>query len=104
MENSIKDLAEGLIAKYDEMYNICYPLVERIINEKVKDINEIEHMLDLVLGIYTEKGFNLFLKLLFYYSEVSMEKSFAYLDILKEDRKEEYDEYIKKLSKSKKDL
>jgi hypothetical protein len=93
-----KNVAVNIMKSYEEKYNIYYPLVERIINKKIKDIHEIESTLDLVLEIYTEKGFNLFLKLLFYYSEVDMEKSYAYLDLLKEYRKEEYDEYIKKLS------
>lgn len=99
--NNLIELARGLVDSYEEMYKLCYSEVTRIINNHITDINIIEHTLDLILDIYTDKGFYLFMKLLFYYSDIDLEKSFAYLDILKEDRKEEYDEYIKKLSNSK---
>ena len=99
MDDNIIELAKGLVNCWEQMYNLYYPEVERIIKYQIKDINLIEHTLDGVLDIYTEKGFYLFLKLLFYYSTVDLEHSYAYLDILKEQRKEEYDEYIKKLKK-----
>ena len=100
MEN-VYEVAIALNNTYEDMYNICYPLVEEIINEKVTDTEEKKKVLNLILGIYTEKGFNLYLKLLFYYSEIAMEKSYTYLDRLKESRKEEYDDYVKKLEKRK---
>lgn len=93
----LKKLANELLKKYDEAYNIWCLAVNNIINNKITDIELIEHTLDQIMDIYTEKGFNLFIKLLFYYSSVDLEKSYAYFDILKEQRSEEYDEYIKKL-------
>ncbi len=98
MNNIDSDLANSLNECYEDMYNICYSLVEEIINDHVVDKKEIERVLDLVLDIYTEKGFYLFLELASYYSDIDMEASFKYLNFLKEDRKEEYDEYVKKLA------
>ena len=94
-----KELSKELTKQYDEAYNIWVLVVDNIINNKLRDIDLIEHTLDNIIGIYTEKGFNLFIKLLFYYSSVDLEKSYDYFDILKEQRSEEYDEYIKKLKK-----
>ena len=90
---------EQLAASYDAAYEILLPVVENIINNKITDIDLIEHTLDQILDIHTEKGFNLFLKLVFYYSSIHLEKSFAYIDMLKEYRSEEYEQYVKKLKK-----
>ena len=100
MDDNLRILAEGLIQCYEEAYNLCYPKVERIIKYQIKDIDLIEHTLDQALDIYTEKGFCLFLKLLLYYRTVNLNKAYAYLEILKEDREEEYDEFIKKMKKT----
>ncbi len=99
IDDNLKELAQKLFDCYEEMYNLCYPEVERIIIYQITDVSLIEHTLDRVLDIYTEKGFNLFLKLLFYYSTIDLEKTYAYIDILKETRKDEYNEYVKKLKK-----
>ena len=95
----LKKLAKELMECYDKAYNIYKIDVDNIINNKITDIHYIEQTLDNCLDIYIDKGFNLFMKLLMYYSEVDLEKSFAYVDIVKEDRKEEYDEYVKKMVK-----
>ena len=92
-------LAEELKEMYDKAYELYKVEVDTIINNKITDINYIEYTLDKCLEIYTEKGFYLFMKLLMYYSEVDLEKSFAYVDLVKEQRKEEFDEYEKKLIK-----
>lgn len=99
MEKNVVEPEKSLMNSYEEMYNICYPLIQKIIDDQIKDIDLIEHTLDHCLDIFTEKGFYLFLKLVFYYSTVDLEKSYAYLNILQKDRKEEYDEYVKKLKK-----
>ena len=101
MDDDIISLAKDLVNCFEEMYNLCYPEVEKIIKYKIKDINIIEHTLDNCLDIYTEKGFYLFLKLLSYYRTVNLENAKEYLDILKEQRKEEYDEFVKKYKKIK---
>lgn len=96
MDDNLIKLAESLVNCWEQMYNLCYPEVERIIRYRIKDINLIEHTLDNCLDIYTEKGFYLFLKLLLYYRTVNLENAKEYLLILKEQREEEYDEFIKK--------
>ena len=101
MDDDLIKLAEGLVNCWEQMYNLCYPEVERIIKYKIKDINLIEHTLDYCLNIYNEKGFYLFLKLLLYYRTVNLENAKEYLLILKEQRKEEYDEFVKKHKKIK---
>lgn len=101
IDNNIEELAKELMECYEKAYEIRKLEVDNIIDNKVTDIKYIERTLDNCLDIYTEKGFYLFLKLLFYYSDVDPEKSYAYFDILKEHRREEYDEYVKKLEKHK---
>ena len=101
IDNNMKELAKYIMECYEKAYEIHKLDVNHIIDNKITDINYIERTLDNCLVIYTEKGFYLFLKLLFYYSDIDPEKSYAYFDILKEERKEEYDDYIKKLEKKK---
>ena len=100
IDNNIKELAKGLLNTYEKMYNIYYPEVERIITYQIRDINLIENTLDHILDIYTEKGFYLFLKLVFYYSTVDIEKAYKYIDILKDIRHEEYEQYVKTLKRT----
>ena len=102
MDDNLIELAKGLMKCYEEMYMLCYPLVERIIKYQIKDINLIEHTLDQALDIYTEKGFYLFLKLLLYYRTVNYQNACEYLEILKKDREEEYNEFVKKIGKKQK--
>ena len=97
IDDEFKRLAESLLSCYEKAYEIYQNEVEYIINNKIKDINYIERTLDYILSIYTEKGFNLFIKLLLYYRLVNYENAKAYLEILKEEREEEYTEFIKKL-------
>lgn len=95
------ELAKKLMECYEKAYNIYKIDVDNIINNKITDINYIEHTLDSCLDIYTEKGFNLFMKLLFYYSTINLENTYDYINILKEQRTEEYEKYVKKLEKAK---
>ena len=99
IDEKLNELAKELVKSYNELYNIYVKEVDRIINNNINDTDLIEHTLDGILDIYTEKGFYLFLKLLFYYSTINLEKSYTYFDILEDERREEYDEYIKKLAK-----
>ena len=99
MDDKLKELAENLINCWEEMYNLCYSEVERIIKYQIKDINVIEHTLDMALDIYTDKGFYLFIKLLLYYKDVNYQNAKDYLEILKNDRSEEYDDFVKKIVK-----
>ena len=84
---------------YEKAYKLCYPEVKRIITYKITDINLIERTLDQALDIYTEKGFYLFLKLLDYYKTVNYNNAKEYFEILKEQREEEYSDFVKKLKK-----
>jgi len=102
MDDKLIELIKGLINSYEEMYNLCYPEVERIIKGRITDVNLIEHTLDNILEIYTEKGFYLFIKLLLYYRTVNIDNAYDYLEILKNDREEEYHEFIKKYQSIKK--
>lgn len=99
--DNIREMAYALMDSYEKMYRLCYPQVQRIIEYQITDIDLIEHTLDQTLDIYTEKGFYLFLKLLLYYRTVDLENAHAYLEILKENRMEEYNEFVKKYIKKK---
>ncbi len=101
MNDEFIELAKGLMECYEKMYNLCYLEVERIINKRITNNKIIEHTLDQVLDIYTEKGFYLFIKLLLYYRTVNEENAYSYLQIFKEYRTEEYDEFVKKYTKNK---
>ena len=95
MDNIIR-IAKELRKLYDESYNIYKSIVDNIINNQIKDINLIENTLDNILGIYTDKGFNLFVKLCTYYETVNKENAMFYFNFLKEEREEEYKIYVKK--------
>ena len=97
IDEHFKELAKKLMDCYEEAYNLYQVEVERIITYKIKDISIIENTLDRVLDIYTEKGFYLFLKLLIYYRTVNIDYAEKYLEILKEIRKEEYEDFAKKM-------
>lgn len=101
IDDKFMELARVLVACYEEAYQLCLPEVERIIKYQIKDIDLIERTLDQALNIYTDKGFYLFIRLLLYYRTVNLEYAKDYLEILKEDRKEEYDDFIKTLKKIK---
>ena len=96
MDNYLKSLANGLINCYEEAYNIYKNDVDTIINNKIDDINYIERTLDYIFSIYTEKGFYLYLKLLLYYRTVNYDNAIKYLEFLKEERAEEYNDFVKK--------
>ena len=99
MDNDLYELAKGLVDCYEKAYEIYKIDVDNIINNKIVDINYIERTLDYCLDIYTDKGFYLFIKLLLYYKTVNIEGAYAYLEILKENREEEYQEFVKKYKK-----
>lgn len=99
MDDNLIELARCLMECYEKAYEIYKIYVDNIINNKMTDINYIEHTLDYCLDIYTEKGFYLFLKLLLYYRTVNYQNAKEYLEILKDTREEEYQEFVKKLQK-----
>ena len=101
MEDDIIELAKELMKCYEKMYDFCYCEVDRIIRRKVTDAKLIENILDKILDIYTEKGFYLFIKLLLYYRTINPINANAYLQIMKEQREEEYNDLIKKYQKTK---
>ena len=99
MNKDFEELARNLACLYEESYKTYKQEVNYIINYHIKDINYIERTLDYIMDIYTDKGFILFLKLCTYYSTINYQGANAYLDILKEQRKEEYEDFVKKYSK-----
>ena len=101
MIDNIKKIGKELLICYEEAYKLYRPQVKTIINNKIKDIDYIEHTLDGVLNIYTDKGFYLFIELLLYYKKVNYKNACEYLEILKEDREEEYNEFVKSIKKNK---
>ena len=101
LDNDIRIIAERLLDYYEDSYKIYRPRVKMIISNKITDINYIEHTLDGVLDIYTDKGFLLFIELLAYYKNVNYRNARDYLEILKEDREEEYKDFVKRIKKSK---
>ena len=106
MENNEKivELAKELVGLYEEAYLTYEPLVNGIIDNKIRDINYIENVIDHVMDIYTEKGFYLCVKLIIYYSSINYNNAQEYLKILKEQRFDEYSELIDKIMKSDKRL
>ena len=101
IDSSIKRIAEQLSVCYEEAYNVYRPQVKMIIRNKIKDVNYIEHTLDGCLDIYTDKGFYLFMELLLYYRKVNYKNAREYLEIAKEERKDEYKDFVKKIKKIK---
>ena len=97
MNDNLEQLAHKLLSCYEEAYNIYSIEVNRIITNKITDNNYIELTLDYILSIYTEKGFYLFIKLLLYYQTINEDKARYYLNLLQEDREEEYHDFVKKL-------
>ena len=97
IDENIKELAEELNKLYDEAYEIYKTEVSRIINFNITDVKHIERTLDYILDIYTDKGFDLFMELLWYYRKVNEENAREYLEILKEQREEEYQSFVKKI-------
>ena len=99
IDDHLKELAKGLLRVYDDAYAIYRVEVDRIINNKITDNNYIERTLDYILSIYTAKGFNLFIELILYYKSVNYQGAKDYLEILQEEREEEYRDFVKKLKK-----
>ena len=104
MDDEILELAKSLVNLYEEAYNLYEPMVQGIIDNKIRDINYIEKVIDHVMDIYTEKGFYLCIQLILYYSMVNYDNAKEYIEILKESREDEYQEFIKKIKKEEKKL
>jgi predicted transcriptional regulator len=104
MNNELIKLANELARLYEEAYLTYEPLVNGIIDNKIRDINYIENIIDHVMDIYTEKGFYLCVKLIIYFSSINYNNAQEYLKILKEQRFDEYSELIDKIMKSDKRL
>ena len=96
-----KNLADEIMACYEEAYNYYSPIVDIIINNKIENIKLIENTLNHIIYIYTEKGFDLFMKLLLYYGSFNVEATYKYVDKAKIQRYSDYNAYIKKLEKIK---
>ena len=60
LSNEIKSMIQNLIELYDISYNQIKPKVAYIINNEIKDIDFICHILDELLDIPTDKCYNLF--------------------------------------------
>ena len=99
IDKNTQKLAQELAYLYEEAYEIYKFEVEKIINLKIRDINYIERTLDYILDIYTDKGFNLFMELLLYYRTVNEKNAKEYLEILKEQRGDEYQDFVKTIKK-----
>lgn len=84
MYDEIFELAKSLMVIYDRMYEELEPLVLDIINNNICDIKLIEHTLDLLFGVPTEKGEKLYRKLCEYYSHINKEYADDYLDFYDE--------------------
>lgn len=82
---NIINLAKELNCLYEEMYQQLNLSVDYIIKNKITSTNTIEHCLDLVLGIPTEKGEQLFYKLCKYYLTVNEQNAKEYFDIYEEN-------------------
>ena len=82
--DNIKKLAKKLSNMYETMYQQVESQVNDIINKNITDINTIEHCLDYILGIPTDKGWNLFQRLASYYMIINKGNALSYLEIYKE--------------------
>ena len=90
-----------IINLYEQIYNEYSNEVDMIINNNITDHNIIENTLNKILSINTNKGFDLYMKLWLYYSNIALEKSFICLSHAKKERQKDFDEYVKKLEKTK---
>ena len=83
MENidEIRKLATIIYDLWNENYNLIEPSVLGLIDSKSEDIWLIEHHLDRLLDIPTDKGYELFEKLRTYYYTIDKEASLEYKKI-----------------------
>ena len=94
LPNNLKNMLDWLIKLYKQAHKEIKPEVLYIIKNNIKDIRLIEHTLDKLLNIPTEKCYILFTKLCNYVSKFDKETAEDYLEIYNEIYGEE--ENIKK--------
>ncbi len=101
INESSSSLTNDILKCYEDIYNTYYKIVENIINNSIRDEELIKDTLDHIIYIYTEKGFDLYIKLLFYYATFNVEATYKYISDLKILREKDYRAYVKKLEKQK---
>ena len=101
VEDKKRSLVEDIMACYEETYNMYSSIVDNIINNNIKDEELIKDTLDHIIYIYTEKGFDLYMKLLFYFGSFNLHETYKYIDKIKKQRDSDYKAYVKKLEKQK---
>lgn len=84
LSNEIKSMIQNLIELYEISYNQIKPKVAYIINNEIKDIDFICHILDELLDIPTDKCYNLFKELCNYTSQINAKITNEYLEIYQE--------------------
>ena len=78
------EMARGLMDTYENAYQSLKPVVFSIIKDRVKKIDYIEHVLDSLLDLPTEKAYKLFVVLCDYVETFNKEVAADYLNIYKE--------------------
>lgn len=94
-------LANDILKCYEDIYNTYFQIVENIINNNIRDEDFIKDTLNHIIYIYTEKGFDLYMKLLFYYASFNVEATYKYIGAIKTLRENDYRAFVKKLEKQK---
>ena len=84
LSDKIKPLIQELIDLYDIAYEHIKPKVTYIINNEIKDIDFICHILDELLNIPTDKSYNLFIELCNYTYKFDKNIANEYLEIYQE--------------------
>ena len=84
LSNEIKSKIQSLIELYDISYNQIKPQVLYIINNNIKDVGFICHVLDELLNIPTDKCYRLFIELCNYTINIDKNISSEYLEIYQE--------------------
>jgi len=79
--NELNDMLSNFMDLCDLTYQEIEPRVLHIIKNNIKDINLIEHTLDILLNVPTEKGCTLFIKLCNYISKFNRQLADEYLEI-----------------------
>ena len=78
------NMARSLNELYKTMYALYVPEVNRIIKNKITDIDTIESCLDNLLNVPTDECYDLFLRLCTYYKNINEKSAKEYIEIYKE--------------------
>ena len=95
MDDTVYDLATCLMNVYESKYELLLPLVLDIVNHKYKNVNIIEHLLDELLDLPTDKGEELFFFLCDYSSTISEESAKFYAREYRNMYKDDLDTKLK---------